>query len=299
MFFIMSGCSGAILGGGSNPEIGPTQRDDIGNGLRASINSFDSSDLALTQSIYFDLNLENSNLEPIELGEDNIQIRTLPSDSSNQFNTIFSDESIRSFYDSLFSSRGSIFISDYSGLNRGFSLSIHSPKHTSDNAPYLNSDITMFVDIEYSKSFEYSSNMLINFKENLVNSQLLVKKGPFNLHSFELRNSVRETILRFEIEAQLQQLSQVEFREITTQLGNENLECSYSKSNQASISSQNFQSSTLSNQDPKLSVVCTIPKELVESYGSDNTQFTFSTSMDFTHEITLEKRFQMPRYFDN
>lgn len=294
------GCSGGILGGGGSTPIGPNDEEDVGDGLQARIQSFDSSDLALTQGIYFTLDLQNSNLDSIELQESNIKIRTIPSDSSNSFGTIFSDESISNLYEDLFSNRGSIFISDYSGVNQDLSLSIQSPKHTSDNAPYLNSNVNMFIDINYDEEFEYSSNMLTNFDSNSIQSSLLTKKGPFDLQTFELRNSQRGTILRFEIIAQLQSLSQVEFRRIETQFGRYTLDCSYTGEDNIRVGTNSgYSKNTLTNQNSKLIVICEIPQEFSEQYGADDTQFTFSTTMDYTHEITLQQSFKMPQFFSD
>lgn len=298
--FLIVGCSGGVLGGGGSTPIGPDEEEDVGDGLQARIQSFDSSDLALTQSIFFKLRLNNANSNPIELQEEDIKIRTIPSDSSNSYGTIFSDESISSLYDSLFSNRGSIFISENFDINQDLSLSIQSPKHTANNAPHLNSHVTMFIDIKYDEEFEYSSNMLINFGSNTLRSDVSVKKGPFDLQSFELRNSQSGTILRFEIQAQLQSLSQVEFRDVRSELGRSTLYCTYTTQDNIRVNANSGSlRNTLTNQNPNLVVICEIPQSVVEQYENDDTQFTFSTTMDYIHDITLQQRFRMPEFFSD
>ena len=295
---IITGCAGGgggIFGGGNTP-VGPRGDDNIGDGLEVRLSSIDTRNLLQTQSIFFTLTLRNRNFEPIEIKPENIILRTIPADSSIQYSTIFSPDSVDSFYDSIFQGRGSIFISENFPFSRDFSLSIDDI-HTSNRAPFLAQDISMFIDISYEEDFEYNSNMLVNFDRNSIRNSLLQKKGPFSLSSFTVRTSNRGTILQYEIQAQVDSDSQIKFNNIQTRFGQYNLDCSYARESGQFVDDFVI-TNTLTQRDSKLNVICEIPQNIVERYRNDDTSFVFDTSMEYEHSFTLQRTFRMPRYFD-
>ncbi|MCH8519920.1 MAG: hypothetical protein LAT82_04155 [Nanoarchaeota archaeon] len=297
----LSGCSGGgsmggIFGGGNTP-VGPRGDDNIGDGLEVRVSSLDTRNLLQTQSIFFTLTLRNKNFDPIELNQQNIRVRTIPADSSIQYSTIFSPDSIESFYDGLFQGRGSLFISDSVPYSREFSLTVDDV-HTTNRAPFLSQDISLFFDINYEENFEYSSNLLINFDRNSIRNSLLKKKGPFTLSNFEIRTTNRGTIMQYVIQGQVSQDSQITFNNIQTQFGQFNLQCSYARESGQFVDEYQITNS-LTAQDSRLNVICDIPQSVYEQYREDgDTNFVFETVMDYEHSFTIQRTFRMPRYFE-
>ncbi|MFT4243978.1 MAG: hypothetical protein ACMXYB_00805 [Candidatus Woesearchaeota archaeon] len=294
---ITTGCSagGGFLGG-SNSPVGPRGDDNIGDGLEVKLSSIDTRNLLQTQSIFFSLTLTNRNFEPIEIRPDNIRLRTIPADSNIEYSTIFSPDSVNSFYDSIFQGRGSIFISENFPFSGEFSLSIDDV-HISNRAPFLAQDISVFIDINYEEEFEYDSNMLVNFDRNSIRNSLLQKKGPFTLSSFTVRTSNRGTILQYEIQAQVGSDSQIIFSNIQTRFGQYNLDCSYVRESGQFLDDYVI-TNTLTQRDSKLNVICEIPQSIVQRYNDDDTNFVFETSMKYEHSFTLQRNFRMPEFFD-
>lgn len=296
LLLVFSGCTGGgFFGGGSTP-IGPTSDDDIGDGLEVRMSSINTRDLNRIETIYFTLTLRNSNFDPIQLDRNNIRIRTSPSDSSIQHGTIFEPESIEEFYDSLLFERGSIFISQNRDFSQDFAFTIH-PDHTRRDSDLLNSRVQVSLEIDYEDEFEYTSSLRVDFQRNTIRSNTLTKRGPFDLRNFEVRSSNRGTVLQFIINAQVGSTSSVRFFSPRTQLGNSQLDCSYVDSDGLNVH-ENLQNNLLTSSNSQISVVCTIPQNIVSQFD-DETTFTFSTEMDFRHEITVSNSFQMPRLFEN
>ena len=296
---IITGCTGGAGGifGGGNTPIGPRGDDNIGDGLEVRIGSIDTRNLLQTQSIFFTINLRNRNFEPIEIGPNNIRIRTIPADSSIQYSTIFSPDSIDSFYDGLFQGRGSLFISQNMPFSREFSLTIDDV-HTTNRAPFLSQDISLFIDIDYEENFEYSSNLLINFDRNSIRNSILERKGPFTLSNFEIRTTNRGTIMQYVIQGQVGQDSQVTFNNIQTRFGQFNLDCSYARESGQFVD-EFVRTNSLTARDSRLNVICEIPRNIYEQYREDgDTNFVFETSMDYQHSFTIQRTFRMPRYFE-
>jgi hypothetical protein len=292
LFSLLFGGCGAILGGSDTP-VGPNQNNDIGDGLQVDISNFDSSNLANTRSIFFTLSFENSNIEPIEITRDNIEILTSPSDSSISSGTLFSQESIENLYNDIFIDQNSLFVSNTNPFQRQVSLEIHE-KHTSRDSSFLNSPVTFIMQIQYGEEFEYNSNVDINFETNSISSSLLSKKGPFDINSFEIIRATSGTKLEFEITSQLASGSKVQFTPIQITLGSNTLECDYF------YPQEEYQTKTpdvIDSSRSKISVICNIPSSVVERYRYDSTTFTFSAKNDYNHQIVLSERFNMPKSF--
>ncbi|MFP4402325.1 MAG: hypothetical protein ACLFPL_03760 [Candidatus Nanoarchaeia archaeon] len=295
IFFVgcASGGIGGLFSGGGNTPIGPNEEEDVGDGLQVRIASFNANNLANTQSIFFTLSFENSNLDSIEITRDNIDIITSPSDSTTSSGTLFSQESIDNLYDEIFIDGGSLYVSNSNPFDRQVSLELDE-KHTSSNSNYLNSDVTMILNVDYEEEFEYNSNLNVNFQSNSISSSLLSKKGPFDINSFEIIRATSGTKLEFDITSRLSSGSRVDFSPIQITFGSNTLNCDYF------YSQDEYETQTpdvIDSSRSSISVICDVPSSVVEEYRDDSTTFTFEAQNDYRHQITLSERFTMPSTF--
>ena len=297
---LLSGCgssSGGIgesIGGlffSSSAKVGPETSDDLGDGVLFSISSIDDSNLQDIGTVSFDLKLESNNIEPVEIFQEKLVLSTIP-ETNLEYNTVFSPESISKFYELLFNGRNSVLLSESWKIDKEFSLEVDESQKQ-QFAPYLGNEVIMIFDLEFSDSFEYFSNLNLNFKTYDVNSEDLVKKkGPFDVHSFELKSGSNDRkLLFFTIEGITNSGTKIMFSNTKVTLAGYELFCSIS-SQEDSFTTQEV----LTNINNELTFICTVASEIADLY-TDDTQFTFSISLDYTQSETISQLFTMPTEF--
>ena len=290
----IAGCSGgsggSLFSGGGSSNVGPSSEDDIGDGVEMRVSSLDSSDILSTRSVFFSIEFRNENVESIELDKNNFRIKVIPGGER-----VFTSESMNEVFDAIFRD-GTAYISKTFNIEQeGLSLTIDDSNEAILRS-FLDQDITLFFILEYEEEFEQFVNLNLNFEDNDVNSEEVVKKtGPLTVSSFELKRANTDSFLEFEISGDINAQTKLKLSRLEHTLGDDSLDCTYSQENGAVFDESNVQ---LTSNNKLIKVFCDIPKSTVETY-SDDTTFTFHTSLDYEYAETQSQSFRLPNDFLN
>ena len=290
---MLQGCTSGGIFNSSKTPIGVNEENDIGNGIEMKISSIDDSNIESTGNIFFNFEMKNKNIDPIQISKNELTIATDIS-TSLESKTIFTSESISEFYNRIFKGEETIYLSELVYIDEEVSLEIDESQRL-EFSPNLGQDIILKFKLEFEDKFEYFSNLNINFDKSRINSENVVKKkGPFELHSFELKSANSEKILSFKIKGFTNSQRQISFSNLDINFGEDNIECKQSFSNGNFIDRP-----TLGGENNELLIICDIPNSLVQEYLYDDTDFTFNVNLDYSFKEVILEKFSMPIEFIN
>ena len=277
-----AGCKGGGIGGGGEPE------DQTGSGLEFNFKV--DRELINSRIIKYELEIENTGLEPVDLSGSKFELRTIQKDKESGY--VFTSDSLDQFHNKISGEGDTILYHDNSRTYKG-RLEIQEDFFKNLN----NEKIDYVIDAEYTYRTKFNNNIEINVQDVEMKTDRVGQAAPVEITGMEFELGFDDMyLMEYTFEDRGPSSSEdrtVEIDGLTIQFGTQNLNgCKPYTFKNGEVFEIQGSTMRLNKNQQKIVLSCPVDVSGFEPQGWENTKT--SGEFSYTYEIIKKGSINLP-----